>query len=83
MISTFAIFAYLLIGMWIGFMLGINTKESPTDEMNRKRVERENKELELKIKRYKKTIQDLVDDNRRLAAELDKEIKLKEKHADR
>ena len=66
------IFTYLLIGFWIGFMLGLNSKEAPTDAMNRKRTEKENQELQLKVDRYKKVIQDLIDDNTRLVKELEK-----------
>ena len=66
------IVTYLLVGFWIGFMIGVNSKEFPTEELNRKRTERENQELENKLIRYKKTIQDLVEDNRRLAKELER-----------
>lgn len=66
------IFSYLLIGGWIGYMLGLNSKEFPTDTMNRKRVEKENQELQIKVDRYRSTIQDLVNDNKRLVKELEK-----------
>jgi hypothetical protein len=62
---------YLLIGMLLGFLFGLNSKESPTDGMNRRRIEQENKDLELKLVHYRKTIQELVEDNRRLVKELE------------
>lgn len=67
----FSIFVYLLIGFWIGFMIGLTYKQ-PTPEMNFKRIENENKDLLLKVEYYKKVIKDLVEDNRKLVKELDK-----------
>ena len=69
--SMFSIFVYLLIGFWIGFMIGLNYKQSPTPIMNFKRIEKDNKELEQKVEYYKKVIKDLVEDNRKLVKELD------------
>ena len=66
----FSIFVYLLVGFWIGFMIGLNYKQ-PTPVMNFKRIEKENQDLLLKVEYYKKVIKDLVEDNRKLVKELD------------
>ena len=63
---------FILIGGVLGYMLGMSHGQTPTDIQNHKRVETENKELQFKVDRYKKIIQELVDDNRRLAKELEK-----------
>ena len=63
---------FILVGGAIGYLLGMNHGQAPTDIQNYKRVEKENQELQAKVDRYKKVIQELIDDNRRLAKELDR-----------
>ena len=63
---------FILVGGAIGYLLGMNHGQAPTDIQNYKRVEKENQELQAKVDRYKKVIQELIDDNRRLAKELER-----------
>ena len=63
---------FILVGGALGYLLGMNHGQAPTDIQNYKRVEKENQELQAKVDRYKKVIQELIDDNRRLAKELDR-----------
>ena len=64
---------YLVLGGVLGFLIGLNSKDFPTDTINLRILENDKKDLESKVERYRGIIRDLIRDNKRLLNESNKD----------